>query len=192
MNQQEQKGLLTKPILSVISGGMKSLLATMCMIKDGEFAEAFNIHCVYREQIKNERNVANQYIEDMGQRLREVKLDLRKSEGYLHSLILTHAISYAHKWGIKDIVCGMDETDIIKSMRKDYDINIHTPMHKKSKAEQFKIAKELNILDLVNYHSISDENGDLTMNEWGRGKLDNESSKLRKAGYDEALKKEWI
>lgn len=72
------------------------------------------------------------------------------------------------------------------------DIKIHTPLMYLSKAETWKLAKELNCLDIIIKDTLTDYNGDMTMNEWGYGKEDNPASVLRANGYREAKEKKWI
>lgn len=71
-------------------------------------------------------------------------------------------------------------------------INIHTPLMFLTKAETFKLAKELGCLDVVLNRTMTDYNGNATMNDWGMGKEDNPASKIRANGYREAKEKGWI
>lgn len=71
-------------------------------------------------------------------------------------------------------------------------INIHTPLMYLTKAETFKLAKELGCLDVIISHTITDYNGDTTKNEWGMGKTNNPASNIRAKGYEEAKLKGWI
>jgi 7-cyano-7-deazaguanine synthase len=61
-----------------------------------------------------------------------------------------------------------------------------------TKAETWKLAKELNCLDVIINDTLTDYNGDLTMNEWGMGINDNPATKLRLNGFYEAKTKGWI
>lgn len=71
-------------------------------------------------------------------------------------------------------------------------INIHTPLMYLTKAETFKLAKELHCLDVILKHTLTDYNGNTTMNEWGMGKEDNPASKIRANGWREAKEKGWV
>lgn len=124
-------------------------------------------------------------------------------------LFLTIAASFAVELDINDIVTGVCQTDYsgypdCRRQTMDAqqltltlglgagDIRIHTPLMYKTKAETFKLAKDLGCLDVIIEDTLTDYNGDMTLNEWGRGKADNPASKLRKKGYYEAKEKGWI
>ena len=114
--------------------------------------------------------------------------------------------------GAKDIVTGVCQTDysgypdcrrsFVDSMERVLDaampsscgpFRIHTPLMYLTKAETWKLAADLGILDIVREMSHTDYNGDRsTLNEWGYGKLDNPASILRAKGYEEAKEKGWI
>ena len=73
------------------------------------------------------------------------------------------------------------------------DIRIHTPLMYLTKAETWKLAADLDVVDIVREHSHTDYNGDrTTKNEWGYGKLDNPASILRAKGYEDAKAKGWV
>jgi len=72
------------------------------------------------------------------------------------------------------------------------DFRIHTPLMYINKAETWKLAKELNCLDIIIKETLTDYNGDLTMNEWGMGINNNPATKLRVEGFYEAKNKGWI
>ena len=124
-------------------------------------------------------------------------------------MFLTIAASIAITDGVSDLVGGMCQTDysgypdcrrvFIDSMQTslslalDEDIRIHTPLMYLTKAETWKLAADLGVVDIVREHSHTDYNGDrTTWNEWGYGKLDNPASILRAKGYDEAKEKGWV
>lgn len=71
-------------------------------------------------------------------------------------------------------------------------VRIHTPLMYKTKAETWALANELGCLDIIIHYTLTDYNGDTTMNEWGMGKEDNPASKLRAEGYREAVSRGWI
>ena len=132
-----------------------------------------------------------------------------------NALFLSTAASYAYNRDIRDLVGGMCQTDysgypdcrrvFIDSMETslslamDVDIRIHTPLMYLTKAETWKLAKDLgevegqDVFETVRVKSHTDYNGDRSQwNEWGYGKLDNPASKLRAEGYQEAKENGWI
>lgn len=132
-----------------------------------------------------------------------------------NALFLSTAASYAYNQGVQDLVGGMCQTDysgypdcrrvFIDSMETslslamDVDVRIHTPLMYLTKAETWKLAKDLgevagqDVFETVRVESHTDYNGNRSQwNEWGYGKLDNPASKLRAEGYKEAKEKGWI
>lgn len=126
-----------------------------------------------------------------------------------NALFLTLAVSHAYNRGITDLVGGMCQTDYsgypdcrrvfidametALSLAMEVDIRIHTPLMNLTKAETWKLAGDLGVLDIVREMTHTDYNGDRsTFNEWGYGKLDNPASILRARGYEEAKAKGWI
>lgn len=126
-----------------------------------------------------------------------------------NALFLTIAAGVAFSHDIGDIVTGVCQTDfsgypdcrrrfidameVSLGLALDRDFRIHTPLMYLTKAETFKLAKELNCLDVVIEMTHTDYNGDRsTRNEWGYGKLDNPASVLRAKGFAEAKAKGWI
>jgi 7-cyano-7-deazaguanine synthase len=126
-----------------------------------------------------------------------------------NALFLTLAASFAYTKGIFDLVGGMCQTDYsgypdcrrvfidaqqtTLSLALDHDLRIHTPLMYLTKAETWKLAADLGVLDVVRDLSHTDYNGDRsTYHEWGYGKLDNPASILRARGYQEAKEKGWV
>jgi 7-cyano-7-deazaguanine synthase len=126
-----------------------------------------------------------------------------------NALFLTLAAGHAYTRGITDLVGGMCQTDYsgypdcrsvfidamqtALSLALDKDVRIHTPLMYLTKAETWKLARDLGVLDIVRDLSHTDYNGDrTTYNEWGYGKLDNPASILRARGYEEAKAKGWL
>lgn len=124
-------------------------------------------------------------------------------------LFLSIAGSYAANLGINDIVTGVCQTDYsgypdcrrttIDAMQNTLslgygngDYRIHTPLMYLDKAQTWKLAKDLNCLNVIVNDTLTDYNGDETMNEWGRGKENNPATVLRAKGYYEAQQKGWI
>lgn len=123
-------------------------------------------------------------------------------------LFLTIAASFAYERRIADIVTGVCQTDFSGypdcrrvfidaaetslGLAMDTKFQIHTPLMYLTKAETWKLAGELNIVEIIRTETLTDYNGDLTMNEWGMGRLDNPASKLRAKGYHEAKAAGWV
>ena len=126
-----------------------------------------------------------------------------------NALFLTLAAGHAYNRKIADLVGGMCQTDFSGypdcrrvfvdsmvtslSLAMDFDLRIHTPLMYLTKAETWKLAAEMGIIEIVREMTHTDYNGDRsTLNEWGYGKLDNPASILRAKGYEEAKAKGWI
>jgi len=124
-------------------------------------------------------------------------------------LFLSIAGSYASELGINDIVMGVCQTDYsgypdcrrtsIDAMQNvlslaygNGDFRIHTPLMYLTKAETWKIAKELDCLNVIINDTLTDYNGNDTKNEWGMGTNNNPATELRIKGYYEAKKNNWI
>ena len=124
-------------------------------------------------------------------------------------LFLTIAASYGATKGINDIVTGVCQTDFsgYPDCRRNTidaqqltltlgigigDIRIHTPLMYLNKAETWKIAKDLNCLDVIINDTLTDYNGSMIKNEWGYGENNNPATNLRVKGFYEAKQKGWI
>jgi 7-cyano-7-deazaguanine synthase len=124
-------------------------------------------------------------------------------------LFLSIAGSYASELRINDIITGVCQTDYsgypdcrktsIDAMQNvlslaygNGDFRIHTPLMYLNKAETWKLAKELNCLEVIINDTLTDYNGNQTMNEWGMGVNDNPATDLRVKGFYEAKKNNWI
>lgn len=127
---------------------------------------------------------------------------------YRNLLFLTVAAGWAGTVGAKHLVTGVCETDysgyadcrdvFIKSAQvalnlatdfKDNNVIIHTPLMWLTKAEEFRMAEELGVLDLILKKTLTCYNGIQTMNDFGMGCTECPSCRLRKRGYDEFMKK---
>lgn len=133
--------------------------------------------------------------------------ELRLTEGR-NSLFITIAGIYAKSLDIKDLItgtCQMDFNDYPDCRRKfidsiqltlslgmDVDFRIHTPLMYLTKAETWKMAKDLNILDIIIHKTRTDYNGSNVFNEWGYGENNNHATQLRVDGYYEAKENGWI
>lgn len=133
--------------------------------------------------------------------------NLRITEGR-NTLFITIAGIYAKSLGINDLItgtCQMDFNDYPDCRRKfidsiqltlslgiDTDFRIHTPLMYLTKAETWKMANDLNILDIIINHTRTDYNGSNVFNEWGYGVNDNHATELRLQGYYEAKEKGWL
>lgn len=124
-------------------------------------------------------------------------------------LFLTLAASYGFTRGIHDLVGGMSQTDysgypdcrrpFIEAMEQalslalDTTIRIHTPLMHLTKAETWRLARELDILDVIVELTHTDYHGDRSeRHPWGYGRLDNPASILRARGYEEAKARGWL
>jgi len=124
-------------------------------------------------------------------------------------LFLTIAASYGASLGINDIITGVCQTDYsgYPDCRRNTidaqqltltlgigigDIRIHTPLMYLTKAETWKMAKDLNCLDVIINDTLTDYNGSMEKNEWGFGTNNNPATILRIKGYYEAKQKGWI
>jgi 7-cyano-7-deazaguanine synthase len=106
-----------------------------------------------------------------------------------------------------DLVAGMSQTDYsgYPDCRREfvdsaettlalamapYRVKIHTPLMHLDKADTFKLAADLGILEIILEHTHTDYNGDRThRHPWGYGQLDNPASRLRAQGWDEYLRR---
>jgi len=124
-------------------------------------------------------------------------------------LFLTIAASYGAELGVTDLITGVCQTDYsgypdcrkttIDSLQTTLslglgagDFRIHTPLMYLTKAETWKMAKDLDCLDIIINDTLTDYDGNLTKNEWGYGLESNPATKLRVKGYYEAKEKGWI
>jgi len=124
-------------------------------------------------------------------------------------LFLSIAGSFAANNGINDIITGVCQTDYsgypdcrrntIDAMQLTLslgigtgDIRIHTPLMYLTKAETWKLAKDLNCLDVIINDTLTDYNGSTKVNEWGMGENNNPATELRVRGYFEAKQNNWI
>lgn len=125
-----------------------------------------------------------------------------------NAVFLTIATAYAFNNNIENIVTGTCETDyngypdcrqifidslsVSMSLALDTNVRIHTPLMYLDKAQTWKLAKDLDCLDVIINDTMTDYNQNETMNEWGKGKLDNPASVERAKGYETAKKKGWL
>jgi len=125
-------------------------------------------------------------------------------------LFLTIAASFARENDIHHLVTGVCQTDysgypdcrnnFVQAMRTalalgldDDRLEIWTPLMWLTKAETWRLAKELNCVDVVVELSHTDYNGNRDeKHDWGYGRLDNPASVIRAKGYEEAKAKGWI
>jgi 7-cyano-7-deazaguanine synthase len=125
-----------------------------------------------------------------------------------NAVFLSIACAYAHENYAQNVVIGVCETDysgypdcrqeFVTSMQKtmrlaiENQVNIFAPLMYMSKAQTWRLANEMGILDIIIDHTLTDYNGDMTKNEWGYGKENNPATILRAKGYREAKEKGWI
>lgn len=132
-----------------------------------------------------------------------------------NALFLSIAAAHAFLDGTQDLVGGMCETDFsgypdcrrdfvdaqarASSLALDAPVRIHTPLMALSKAETWKLARDLgtvrglDVLETVREMSHTDYHGDRSeRHDWGYGRLDNPASVLRARGYAEAVANGWV
>jgi len=125
-----------------------------------------------------------------------------------NALFLTIAAAKAYGAGVFDIITGTCQTDfsgypdcrrrfidaqqLALTLAMDADFRIHTPLMYLTKAETWKLAKDLDCLEVVRDISMTDYNGSTTKNEWGFGDIDNPATALRAKGYFEAKENGWV
>ena len=131
-----------------------------------------------------------------------------------NALFLTIAATRAYAKKIQNIVTGVCQTDysgypdcrqefidaqcITLQRAMDYKFAIHTPLMRLTKAETWKLAADLGFIGsydpitIIKELTMTDYNGDTTMNEWGMGKNDNPATALRVKGYYEAEANGWL
>ncbi len=134
-------------------------------------------------------------------------------------LFLTVAASYGYNKGVFNIVTGVCQTDYSGyfDCRREFidsteqtlkfatnkNFFIHTPLMYITKAETFKMAKDLGVaytalgqdvtvLEVILNDTLTDYNGDTTVNEWGLGINNNPATALRVKGFYEAKEKGWL
>ncbi len=114
-------------------------------------------------------------------------------------LFITYAGIYAKSKGISNIVMGVSQTDFSNypdcrrdfidaaekalSLATDFKFEIHTPLMHLTKAETWKLADDLDVLELIRRNTLTCYNG---IKADGCGVCP--ACKLRKKGWDEFLK----
>lgn len=122
-----------------------------------------------------------------------------------NALFLAIVSSLAYNEGISDIVTGTCQTDFsgypdcrrkfIDSMQLsmtlalDQDMRIHTPLMYLTKAQTWELAWTIgrNVFEIIRTLTMTDYNGDRTMNEWGMGVENNPAANLRAKGFREFI-----
>lgn len=204
-----------KKAVILFSGGQDS---TTCLYwAKQNFSEIYAIGFDYGQKHKIEIKAAQKICdkENINYKIFDIKnllnvnneTNLRITEGR-NTLFLTLAGIYAKSLGVTDLItgtCQMDFNDYLDCRRKfidsiqltlslgiDTDFRIHTPLMYLTKAETWKMAKDLNVLDIIINDTRTDYNGSDIFNEWGYGVNDNHATELRIKGYYEAKQNNWI
>lgn len=129
-------------------------------------------------------------------------------------LFFTLGCSYAAAMGLDAVISGVCQTDysgypdcreeFVLAMEKavnlglEKPVKIITPLMHLTKAETWRMAKQMgqvegwDAFEIVRTMTVTDYNGNLTVNEWGYGKEDNPATILRAKGYEEAKNAGWI
>lgn len=210
-----QTKIYNKTAIILFSGGQDS---TTCLYwAKNKFDKIIAIGFDYGQKHKIELDAAKNICKDANVEFKIINIEhlllannisnLRITEGR-NTLFITIAAIYAKNIGARDLItgtCQMDFNDypdcrrvyidaIEKSLSLGMDIEfkIHTPLMYLTKAETWKMAKDLNILDIIINKTVTDYNGSMTLNEWGYGINDNHATELRVKGYYEAKQKNWI
>lgn len=122
-----------------------------------------------------------------------------------NALFITIAHSFAQKIQAQNIALGVSQQDysgypdcrdyFIKNIEltlnlgSESDIKIHTPLMNKTKAEEFLLAKELGVLELILEDTHTCYNGDRNIrHSWGYGCGECNACILRKNAYEEFLR----
>lgn len=127
---------------------------------------------------------------------------------YRNLIFLTLASAWASTLGVRHIATGVCETDysgyadcrdvFIKSAQvtlnlatdfSDRNVVIHTPLMWLTKAEEFRLAEELDCLDFVLSKTLTCYNGVETKNDFGMGCGQCPACELRQKGYEEYKRK---
>lgn len=204
-----------KQAIILFSGGQDS---TTCLYwAKKQFNKIYAIGFDYGQKHKNEieaaKNICNKESIDFKiiniEELLNVnnETNLRLTEGR-NILFITIAGIYAKSLGISDLITGtcqmdfndypdcrkkfIDSIQLTLSLGIDIDFRIHTPLMYLSKSETWKMAKELDILNIIINDTRTDYNGSDVFNEWGYGVNDNHATELRVKGYYEAKEKGWL
>jgi 7-cyano-7-deazaguanine synthase len=121
-----------------------------------------------------------------------------------NAIFLTLAAAYAIPKGIADIVIGTCQTDysgypdcrdgFIKSIQHsltlamDKPVKIHTPLMYLTKAQTFRLADKLGVLDVVVQNTHTCYEGNHTdLHPWGYGCAKCPACELRQKGYEEGV-----
>lgn len=204
-----------KKAVVLLSGGQDS---TTCLYwAKKRFTEIYAVGFKYGQKHINEIEAAKKICnrENINYKIFDIEnllnanndSELRLTEGR-NTLFITIAGIYAKSLGITDLItgtCQMDFNDYPDCRRKfidsiqltlslgiDTDFRIHTPLMYLTKAETWKMAKELDILDIIINETRTDYNGSNILNEWGYGENNNHATQLRVQGYYEAKQNGWI
>lgn len=169
-----------------------------------DYGQKHKIELDMASKIAKNASIDYQVINIQGLLKTNNETNLRITHGR-NALFLTIAASL---FNVDDIVAGfcqmdfqdypdcrrkfVDSQQLSLSLALDKDLRIHTPLMYKTKAETWKMAKELDCIDVIINDTMTDYNGSMIKNEWGYGVDNNHATELRVKGFYEAKQKGWI
>jgi len=179
------------------------------------FALGFDYNQKHRVELDQAQKIAIKANVDF--KIIDINLNLKELETTIsydfikvrNSIFFLLASNFANQNNIKNIVAGMCKSDYSNfpdcrlefvnkvnecvNLSLESNIKFHLPLLHLSKAEVWKLGKELSILEIIINDTHTDYNGDRNnLNEWGYGSLDNLASIVRAEGFEEAKQKGWL
>jgi 7-cyano-7-deazaguanine synthase len=174
-----------------------------------DYKQKHNVELDQAKKIATRANIDFKII-DIDLRIREDaranRYDFIKVRNSIFFLLTSN---FANQNNIKNIVAGMCKSDNANfpdcrlefvskvnecaNLSLESNIKFHLPLLHLSKAEVWKLGKELGILEIIINDTHTDYNGDRSnLNEWGYGSLNNLASIVRAQGFEEAKQKGWL
>lgn len=201
----------------LFSGGQDS---TTCLYwAKSRFEKIIAIGFDYKQKHNIELKQAKKIADQANVEFKIVDIDLKITDNLLstnfefirvrNSIFLLLISNFASQNLIHNVVAGMCKSDhsnfpdcrldFLTKMNEcvnlslEVDIKFHFPLINLSKAEVWKLDKELDIIEIIIKDTHTDYNGDRQiLNEWGYGSLNNLASITRANGYEEAKRNGWL